>query len=258
MPISPSSAESFGQCPRKYALEFCDVPKLFSEPLHVGSAMHRTFQDLITKHQDTKNWMEPAEVAIILSRYLRDFPSDQVLPSENILEHLHMQWVETGIAKVCSFLQHLAQIIESARVVDTEHWVKLDLQDKTGTVRATGRVDLLLEMPNLEIWVIDFKTGKTKDTLGSSLQLALYGQAAQLEHPTQTIRTFAAYLEPYQLLEYQTERMIPDLERLSNIGLTAFEEKDFPMQPSALCTFCDFFQICHPNISAKTLLLEAI
>jgi CRISPR/Cas system-associated exonuclease Cas4 (RecB family) len=257
MPISPSSAETFRQCKRKYALEFFDIQKVFSENLHFGSAIHSTFQHLVTQHQKTKSWLEPEEAGTVLSGFLRDFRHDQIMPPQNELEQLHMQWLETGIRKIYGFLQHIAPLIEQAQVLNTEHWIKLDLLDPHGTVRVTGRVDLIIEMPDSEIWVIDFKSGKIKDAISQSLPLALYSRAAQLEYPNQTIRAFEAYLEPYEMLEYNTERIDLDLEQLSRIGYATFLEKDFPAEHGVLCAYCDFFKICHPNEHSRQLPLKA-
>jgi CRISPR/Cas system-associated exonuclease Cas4 (RecB family) len=249
-PISPSSAEAFLQCKRRYALDFFNASKGFSEALHFGKAMHRTFQHLAEAHQNTGNWLELEEAGSVLSGYLNDFESNKPIPPRDQLERLHTGWLEDGMPKLQAFLHQIAPLIERARVVNTERWVKLDLLDPTGTVRATGRVDLILEMPDQEIWVIDFKTGRVRDALEHSYPLALYVQSAQLEHPDALVRAFEVYLEPYQMLEYNTDYVIEDLEHLAQIGRDAFSESVFPKCKSALCAWCDYVQICYPNDNA--------
>ncbi len=248
LPISPSSAESYAQCPRRYALEHYDTPSTFQEPLHTGNALHRTFKHWVDEKTRTGTWLELAEISSVLSSYLRDFDTNKPRPNRTELEFLHGNWLEDGIYKLESFMRNVQNLIDTATVIDTERWVKLDLLDTNHTVRATGKVDLIIQV-GTEIWIIDFKTGKVKNALEHSYPLALYTATARLEYPDNVVRTFEAYLEPYQLLEYNTEHLESDLEALANITQTAFVDSVFPMHPSGLCAWCEFYAICHQYLN---------
>jgi ATP-dependent exoDNAse (exonuclease V) beta subunit len=243
MPITPSHAETFTQCPRKYAFEHSNIDPGFREALHVGQAMHRTFEHLILEHERTGSWLELCEAASVLNGFLRDFPAGQPRPARAELETMHSNWFETGIRKLEVFFRNAAPIIENARVIDTEHWVRLDLLDPNGTIRASGKIDLLLEV-NGEIWVMDFKTGRVKEALEQSYPLALYVTASRLEHPDKTVRAFEAYFEPFQMLEYNVDRLERDLENLAGVGREAFLEQEFLVRPSVLCAWCEFYAVC--------------
>ena len=244
IPISPSGAESFVHCPRKFALEHCDTPATFQENMHTGSALHHAFKDWIDTKTKTGTWLELDEISSVLAAYLRDFDANKPKPSRAELESLHPTWLEDGIYKLESFIRNVQPLIESAKVFSTEDWVKLDLLRAEYTVRATGKVDLILQV-GTEIWVIDFKTGRVKDALEHSYPLALYTSAARLEYPNCNVRTFEAYLSPYQLIEYNISYLEQDLENLSDIAFLAFNESLFPTRPGILCTWCDFYNICH-------------
>lgn len=248
IPISPSSAESYAQCPRRYALEHYDTPSTFQEPLHTGNALHRTFKHWIDEKTKTGTWLELAEISSVFSSYLRDFDANKPRPNRTELEFLHGNWLEDGIYKLESFIRNLQSLIDSADVIDTERWVKLDLLLSNQAVRATGKVDLILQV-GTEIWILDFKSGKVKAALLHSYPLALYTATARLEYPNMRVRAFEAYLEPYQLLEYNTEHLEPDLTALADITQTAFADNTFPMQPSGLCAWCEFYAICHPRLN---------
>jgi putative RecB family exonuclease len=141
---------------------------------------------------------------------------------------------------------------ESEKTIALERRVIINL-DKEGRYRLQGYIDRLSKSPD-GVWQIrDYKTKRrlaTQVEADADRQLALYHLGVRALWPE---AADAELIWHYLLFdeEIKSVRKHTDLEKVRDdtIGLIqvvekAIEEDDFPYTESALCDWCDFFDIC--------------
>jgi putative RecB family exonuclease len=163
------------------------------------------------------------------------------------LEHYFQQ----GYIALEKYWDHYAPF-DQEKTIALEQRILVDL-DSGGRYRLQGYIDRLSKTPE-GLWQIrDYKTKRrlaTQDQADRDRQLALYNLGVRAMWPD----AVQAELIWHYLLFDEEIRSIPDHERLERVRIDtihliqdveqAIEKDDFPYKESALCDWCDFFDIC--------------
>lgn len=244
-PMSPSVAETYQLCPRMELLNHYYVEGKFSEVLHKGQALHGVLAYACQQYQKTAMWPGMDELLPKLTALLADLPKNATPPEqgESQEQRLH-RWVAETQDAVAGFVSFMAQQ-KGVQVVSSEEWVKVDLTQLTGTVRVTGRLDLLLRVEG-ELWVLDFKTGKTpkQEWTHGPMAMALYVRAVQEDYPTETVHAFEFYPATQTLVPYDTAQVGQHLQHLYGLGIQHFTETEWQALTGEHCQWCDHFRRC--------------
>lgn len=239
---SPSQANTYSQCPRRYALERFATKKDSSSP-------HMTFGTLIHKV------LEIAEAEVLES----DAPRSTF---ERAIEILDEVWDELGFGddSIGRAWYRRAEVVltnlyekwpNSADVVAVETDVRIDLADTSWA----GKIDRV-EVAAGKLTVVDYKTSRKSATVPEakeSLQLGFYLLAAQANDDLSGLGEVAAAefwfpFSPPKVKSIVTREF--DIEKLTNVreqlidvahGIRA---EEFPAILGDGCDQCDFAHVC--------------
>lgn len=118
---------------------------------------------------------------------------------------------------------------------------------RLGQETIKGTIDRVDQLPDGQLEVIDYKTGKSKSRLEfkDKRQLILY-QLFLEEFLGRSVGALSFYyLETGEKLTFQaTEKDISRLREEVGKEIAAIRSRDFRPTPSQMCDFCDFNQIC--------------
>ena len=251
-PMSPSVAEMYQLCPHKELLNHFCVESEFNENLHKGQALHSTVRDAARKFQDGGNWPYMDELVPMLRAHLIKLPAGEAQNGHSeTLEQRVDRWQDELLECLGGFLLFAEGKVESGGLVSAEQWVRLDLDHPAGKVQATGRIDLVVRVDG-ELCVVDIKTGKVPESydVTSPLAMALYVAAMRDAHPGQSIRAYELYPAGNLLLEYDTDNVERNLERLVALGQSHFVETEWPKHTGTHCNWCDHFRRCNGSNEA--------
>ena len=117
------------------------------------------------------------------------------------------------------------------------------IQSLNDEISISGKFDRIDQLKNGNLRIIDFKTGKKKD---DNFQLEFYKLLAELNFDNR-VETVSYYylkekeIEDFNFLKIKKEKIKDKvLKKIKEI----METKDFSPEPSRLCNFCDFKEIC--------------
>lgn len=242
---TPSKLSAYLDCPRRYRYTYVDRPS----PAKGAPWAHNSLGASV--HTALKNWygVDPdRRPAAALSKLLRatwvreGYRDDE---QEREVFGRALAWLETYVAT----LDPLEEPVGVERTVAA----------KTSVLALSGRADRI-DRRGDELVIVDYKTGRyepSADDARGSLALAMYAYAStkqfrrtchrvELHHlPTGTV---AAHQHTEQSLARHvgraedTARDITAAEKAVAAG--GDPDREFPTQPGALCSWCDFKKVC--------------
>jgi len=246
---TPSKLGSYADCPRRYRYSYVDrpTPPKGTPWAHnsLGASVHTALKNWYGLPVDSR---DPAVLPRLLkATWVREGYRD--VDQERVIYRAALRWLETYV----NGLDPVDEPLGVERVVAT----------KTAVLAFNGRADRIdaRQGPDgPEAVIVDYKTGRSgldADDARGSQALALYAYAAarvfrrpsyrvELHHlPTGTV-AFHEHTE--ESLDRQlrraedTARDIMAAERAVAAG--ADPDAEFPTNPGALCSWCDFRKTC--------------
>ncbi|WP_433008114.1 RecB family exonuclease [Kribbella sp. CA-294648] len=256
---TPTKLLNFADCKRKYRYTYLETPRPPKGPAWahntVGGVVHEVLAEFFGRWPAARRTPDEV-VAKIRSSWRQDGFRD---------EQQSLTWRERATDMVLGYLRDSDPYYEPLGVERTVAFT-------TERASLRGRVDRIDERPardgsgGSELAIVDYKTGRhplTSTDARSSLAMALYVLGArrvlrrpstrvELHHlPTNTVA--AADHDDASLARHQrrAESIADDAaaaEAHWRTGLTPAEaDKHFPPEPSPLCGWCDYAQICPPG-----------
>lgn len=234
--LSPSQAESYKRCPRRYVLErrlrLGDSTSVYA---HFGDLAHRVLE--IAESEVIGDGVRHAEIGRVLEIVddvwkEADFGAPELdeawkTKAEEMFVKLYDMWPGKG------------------EPIETELAVELDI----GGVRWMGRVDRL-ERSEEGLRVVDYKTGTSVMTHAEaeeSIQLGFYAMAVE-DDPDQVIASEMWYPRHGSTKSVATRKL--DMNRLGELAETmatitgAIVSEDWAPRVSESCKRCDFRRFC--------------
>ncbi len=254
---SPSSINTYNQCPRKYYFTY--VAKLPTYPnIHTvrGSIVHSVLEDffdfempedgkifgdlliahaldLFDKHwKDSEEELEKLEISQDERQYYYDDSKTMVI-----------RWVTYILDRLNSLEDDFPVAFNKLKPVREQRYVSEEYS-------VMGFIDAI-ERCNGKVRLIDYKTSK-KDSLTDEymLQLGIYALLYKEKHEEYPDEVGLFLLK-------HGERMVPVTEDLVNnakfhienvhMSTQSKDMRDYPKKPGPLCNFCDFKTICFPE-----------
>jgi len=248
---TPSKLSAYLDCPRRYRFTYVDRPVPPKGPPWAHNSLGASL------HTALKNWYAVAPEqrrAASLSKLLRATWVREGYRDEEQERDVFgraLAWFEAYV----STLDPLEEPVGVERTVAA----------KTSVLALSGRADRI-DRRGGELVIVDYKTGRYEPSSGDargSLALAMYAYAStrqfrrpcrrvELHHlPTGSIAAHEhteASLDRHLGRAEATARDIVAAEKAVAAG--ADPDREFPVQPGALCSWCDFKRVCPAGASA--------
>jgi DNA helicase-2/ATP-dependent DNA helicase PcrA len=230
--ISASSVKTFQQCPRKYKYNYLDhLPKKTFDHLILGNLCHKVLE--IFHRQYIQEPIPKTKYGKLMG---------------SAFEEARKEFDTTKKIEDEAFVllkDYLATLSKSPipKVKDVEVPFEFNLDDTVIIRGFIDRIDLIGE----RFRIVDYKTTKNVKYL-EPFQLNLYGLWLHKEYPN--LKDFDA---SYVLLRHKSKTKdytfnLKDLDRIHK-ELLAYANKiknevAWNTNPSPLCRFCDFYEVC--------------
>ena len=232
--LSASSLQDYETCPLKYKLRYdWRLPEDASAALQFGSAMHLALK----AYFDGVRAGRPLAERSVIDCFLDEFGKAKI--DDDVQRELYTkQGREQLIAFLRSSLAHPAN-----PVLQTERRFKVEI----GGATVKGRFDRLDRLPNGEVAIVDFKTGraKTQDDADDSLQLSIYALAAPKELGCSASSLVFINLENGTAMESRRtpKELLAAEEQVRTIA-ASIAAGEFDPRPSGACAWCSYQSIC--------------
>jgi len=260
---SPSSINTYNQCPRKYYYHY--ILKLETYPnIHTvrGNIAHTVLENFFTKdisHINMKNYETEVKVKVqeLLIKTWKDYEDklSKLTLSQDVLtfyfeETLLMltNWADKFIAKVKSFDNlSFKEIFQKLTPLREQRYISEELS-------VQGFIDAI-ENHDGKVQVMDYKTSKNfKLTPEYKRQLSIYALLYKQKHGVSPAKVGIYFLKDRGKYEYTLnvdeellEQAKKEVEDIHNKTQSKNIE-DYPKKPGPLCKWstgqCDFYDIC--------------
>ncbi len=231
--LSASAMQQYETCPLSYKLRYdWKLPEDASAPLQFGNAMHLALKAYFDGVRAGRAPDEETLVACFLDEFSK----------ANIPEPLQRELYE-GYGR-----EQLAAVVRTqfahpvGEILDSEQRFKIDVEG----AKVKGRLDRLDRLPNGEVAIVDYKTGKakTQEDADDSLQLSIYALAAKsLGHTPSSL----VFINLTNGTAVESRRSEDDL-RAAQSKITEIAGKiaagEFDANPGSRCFWCAYSSIC--------------
>jgi RecB family exonuclease len=250
MSYSFSSLGSFRNCPRQFKfnkIEKVKIPVKVNIEAYMGNAIHRVLQQLYNRGANKK-----------------------LMPLEEVLKlyESEIEKVERDNLKVVSEYMGIDDYIEQGRGMLTNHYElykPFDQGTQYGTeatlhftlpgtnFKFIAKIDRLWKTDEGKIEICDFKTGKNlpkTGDIGFFYQMGLYQLAVMKNYPMldeiEVAQYFLRFGEVVRdvLTPDRMDVLIEDIKQEIFAIQDAVKFDDFPTKETALCNYCDYFELC--------------
>lgn len=267
---SPSSINTFKQCPRKYYYQY--IARLETKPsIHLlrGEIVHKVLEeffqmsDVSDKNFRLKFQME--SLSLLQKHWNANLLELSQLVSPEALEfYLHeSQLMLLNITETFSrrFERELKKGIDAQAALRVISPIA-EQEFVSNNLQVRGFMDAI-ESTDDGVRIMDYKTSKTTEiTDPYRLQLAIYALLYEEKHGKRPDKVGIYFLNASErLLDVTDDLLVLARTEIAGIHKNTKSEdmKDYPMKPSRLCKWstgqCDFFDLCYTkNASQQTLL----
>ncbi|PIN78787.1 hypothetical protein COV16_05520 [Candidatus Woesearchaeota archaeon CG10_big_fil_rev_8_21_14_0_10_34_8] len=258
---SPSSINTYKQCPRKYY--YCYIEKLPSKPsIHLtrGKLTHSVLEDFFkikVQKLPEENFMFVLKIFIndMLNQYWQR-SSDELNKLSLTRPQLDFYFQETKDMVnnwYARFLRKLAVEMKTYPMMQAFKRLtpKREIEYKSPTYGIRGFIDAIHEKDG-EVVLMDYKTSKrAKISSEYRLQLALYAMMYEETHNRLPDRVGVDFLKHDEMHLDVDEELVNHAKceaELIHLNTSTKNKEDYPLKPGPLCRWstgqCDFFQHC--------------
>ena len=243
--FSYSRLNLYEACPRKYEYAYVlKVPKKPNAALSFGITVHNTLKDFYFLLKQSQIGLEgitkePTKKEL-LDLYNKNWVSMGYESSEQ-----EKQRKEEGVEVMKNYFDKVFNPKEKplrleepfgAHIGDTIFVGKIDRIDFE-----EGKGD------KKEVTIVDYKTGREKDTadIANDLQLPLYALFAQEKLALNVVRAKYIYIETGKVLEVDISQKRMELAKKKLLEVIELvKEGRFKATPGGICRYCDYNSIC--------------
>ncbi|HWC17109.1 MAG TPA: ATP-dependent DNA helicase [Terriglobales bacterium] len=233
--LSASAIETYATCPLKFALQKrWRLPEEPSAALQYGTAIHSALKDFYdaARHGIHRTADETVEI------FRREFELTKI--DEELQRTLYERQGEQQLRQFIA----LRALEAKPQVLSTEKPIRFTIED----VVINGRIDRIDRLEGGGVLVLDYKTGLPKSTMDavSSIQLGLYGLAAQLEG--HSVERLAFYnLEDNTIAEAEQIRREKIYETVGEVA-AGIRNGDFYPKAGFHCRNCGYSSLCPATV----------
>lgn len=255
---SPSSINTFRQCPRKYFYHYIEQrPTKPSIHLVKGSVAHSVLEDFfdngIIDEKEYKTILRTRASALLKTRWLS--AGEQLKKMAITDEELHFSDLAIMVSNwLEDFLKKMEKEIATGKTPNEAFKVLTPIRERKyvhNGYAVQGFIDAIHEQDG-KITVLDYKTSKRDDISDEYfLQLAIYALLYKHQHgkiPDQVGLVFLRHGEKtIEATENMVDHAIKEIKYVHE-NTTSKKLDDYPQKKSGLCKWsigqCDFYEPC--------------
>lgn len=235
--LTKSKINTYKKCPRQY--KYIYVDKMESEPneyMQLGLDVHTVAENVGKRLQGIDNVTE--------DDILQAFENGYIESDFDISEHM---------THLYEFFVNLC-INDKYKIVSTEE----SITDEDSSIR--GIVDLVLEDPDTgELFVIDYKSSKSKPITDFRLELCFYKKLVECKYTDRTVVSACIFFTKdgkyrgFNFVEEQSKGAYVTKEDCDAVFIykdfiyNKIDKGIFPPQKSFFCNFCSFEDQCNQD-----------
>jgi DNA helicase-2/ATP-dependent DNA helicase PcrA len=232
--LSASAIDAYDRCPMKYMFQY--IWNIRGGPhaqMTFGNVMHATIREFVAETRKRG----PVAIEEVIAIYEREW-SSAGFPDQ----YQEGEYRKAGREQLAAF--HRSFAASPPDVIHQEKTFELPLEHD---VVVTGRMDQVNRLSELEIEIVDYKTGRPRDAkkAAEDLQLSIYALAAR-----EVLELTPARLVFYNLVNNEAVASTRDLKSLgatkARIADVAdrIRAGDFSAKPGFSCGYCDYKPLC--------------
>ncbi len=264
---SPSSINTFKQCPRKYYYNYVEkLPRVANIHQIRGNIAHSTlenFYDIDVSQFNEENYsLKFKEVIqqLLMHQWNTDYPR---LHELNLSKDKLKFYFEETMLMLMNWVNHFITDFEKVKINGTsiqEAFIKItpirEQEYRSDNYSVRGFIDAIQHIEEEEVHIIDYKTNARFDMKDAiRLQLAIYSLLYQEKHGVLPSKVGIFFLRHKLKMMNVDEELLELAKReieLIHMHTSATEEKeDYKRKITGLCKWrtgqCDFYETCKPH-----------
>jgi putative RecB family exonuclease len=241
--LSASKTKLFKDCAKKYNYSYnLHLPKKTWDFHVFGKFIHAILENFHKELLDGSK--EPNN--IIMTRVYKD-------AKEEYAEKLTKAMLDEAYKMIKSYLEHFASdIYDGVQILSAEQAFNIPI---TNHITLNGFIDRVQIDKDGILSVIDYKSAKSKQFLKNDFfQLLTYAYALLMDNPhLEVIRgSYMMLRHKFELIskDFTREEILSIKDQYEDYAKNIEAEKEFPANPTFLCSWCDFIDLC-PEGSTK-------
>lgn len=245
---SHSRLSSFEQCPFKYKLRYIDKIKPDIEKTieaHLGSAVHDTLEWIYNtvKENPQKEFNLDEIITFYAIKWQESYTDDILIVKKELTSK---DYFNKGVDFLLKYFQKHAPFKDGT--IECEKKILIELDENT---KIQGFIDRLVHnIETGEYEIHDYKTANSlpsQEKMDEDRQLALYSIAIkELYGEDKQVSLVWHYLaHDTKITSKRTNEQLSQLKQETHQLIKQIEQtKDFPFQPSILCNWCEYKDLC--------------
>jgi CRISPR/Cas system-associated exonuclease Cas4 (RecB family) len=250
-PYTASSLGIFAQCPKKF--KYAKIDKIPVQSVETPALIKGKLVHLFLEHHELPliDKLKQVKKLKYQKRYLNPEDNSKSLITNDLIKEsvkIYNNFIKTDLGKQILSYKKLAVELPCALKINDKKLEPSNFQDKDNIYR--GYIDAcFVNEKTDEVYIIDWKTGADKskgDYQQSPDQLMYYATWYFTNFPVDTIYIRYVFVEHGTYLEFKMTR-----DRLKHYNAMLLKkvhevenEEEFPKVHSALCDYCDFYEVC--------------
>ncbi len=249
---SYSKLDSFENCPRKYwygYIEKPDIVRVINIEGFLGNRVHEALEELYKCHLNSRLMSEEDLLAWYKVAWNKAWNENIRVVNKNITV---AEYREIGLESLKAYYLRYHPFDQS-RTLQLEQLVTFNL-DWDGKYRVRGYIDRLSQRQDRTYEIHDYKTSRivpTQADADKDRQLALYHIGLQsMWNDVHDVDLIWHYLRfDKEIISHRTPEQLDEVKQqcigvIDDIESRGRDEANFPTNPSYLCDWCDFREIC--------------
>lgn len=231
--LSPSSIETYNDCPLKFKLDRLRVPGKNKSYFDLGKSVHSTIEEISKRKLNGDSLTRKDALDILEKEWIfRTFESGQ---QENINKSQAIEIIDKYLEMEKNNQNEIVGI-------------EVEFTLKRNNITINGKIDRIEKNGEGELHVIDYKTSKTPkkaEKLVEDIQLNVYAHAVREKYDKLPQKAILVYLRQspvvYEVSEQNVDVIIKSID---NIIIKILNNEFDPNPSTSVCRNCQYKEMC--------------